>query len=256
MFSLSDVYAAAGQPRPPEAPDLAISAAHFDSRRIEPGMLFVALPGERVDGNDYLGDALGRGAAATLGSRIDEAHPSWRQVTAPDALVAFQQLARGIRRHGTATVVGVMPGFRHFGRNLTAFSPSRTLPFVPPAVARASIHRASRGQANREDSMIRVSVLYPNNEDAKFDLDYYINNHIPMASEALKPYGLGSVEVDKGISAPDPNAPPQYVVMAYLTFDTVENVHEGFKATGRQVMGDIPNFTDIKPEIQISEIQG
>ena len=107
MFSLSDVYAAAGQPRPPEAPDLAISAAHFDSRRIEPGMLFVALPGERVDGNDYLGDALGRGAAATLGSRVDEAHPSWRQVTAPDALVAFQQLARGIRRHGTATVVGV-----------------------------------------------------------------------------------------------------------------------------------------------------
>ena len=104
--------------------------------------------------------------------------------------------------------------------------------------------------------MIRVSVLYPNNEGAKFDLDYYINNHIPMASEALKPYGLGSVEVDKGVSAPDPNAPPQYVVMAYLTFDTVENVHEGFKATGRQVMGDIPNFTDIKPEIQISEIQG
>jgi uncharacterized protein (TIGR02118 family) len=104
--------------------------------------------------------------------------------------------------------------------------------------------------------MIRVTVLYPNNEGGQFDLDYYINKHIPMASEALKPFGLSSVQVDKGISAPDPNAPPPYLVMAFLTFDTVDHVHEGFKATGRQVMGDIPNFTNISPEIQINEIQG
>ena len=107
MFKLSDVYAAAGQQLPPDAPDLDISAAHFDSRRIEPGMLFVALPGARVDGNDYIGDALSRGAAATLGSRIDAEHPTWRQVTASDALAAFQELARGIRQRSTATVVGV-----------------------------------------------------------------------------------------------------------------------------------------------------
>ncbi len=107
MFKLSDVYAAAGQPFPPETPDPDIPAAHFDSRRIRPGMLFVALPGARVDGNDYLGDALNRGAAATLGSRVDAEHPSWRQVTSPDALAAFQQLARGLRDRSRATFVGV-----------------------------------------------------------------------------------------------------------------------------------------------------
>ena len=107
MFKLSDVYAAAGQPFPPETPDPDIPAAHFDSRRIQPGMLFVALPGARVDGNDYLGDALNRGAAATLGSRVDAEHPPWRQVTAPDALAAFQQLARGLRDRSRATFVGV-----------------------------------------------------------------------------------------------------------------------------------------------------
>ena len=107
MFKLSDVYAAAGQPFPPETPDPDIPAAHFDSRRIQPGMLFVALPGARVDGNDYLGDALNRGAAATLGSRVDAEHPPWRQVTAPDALAAFQQLARGLRNRSRATFVGV-----------------------------------------------------------------------------------------------------------------------------------------------------
>jgi len=107
MFKLSDVYAAAHQPFPPDTPNPGIPAAHFDSRRIQPGMLFVALPGARVDGNDYIGDALRRGAAATLGSRVDPEHPTWRQVTAPDALAAFQQLARGLRDRSLATVVGV-----------------------------------------------------------------------------------------------------------------------------------------------------
>ncbi len=107
MFKLSHVYAAASQPFPPDTPNPQIPAAHFDSRRIQPGMLFVALPGARVDGNDYLGDALSRGAAATLGSRVDPEHPAWRQVTAPDALAAFQQLARGLRDRSRATFIGV-----------------------------------------------------------------------------------------------------------------------------------------------------
>ena len=107
MFKLSDVYAAAGQRLPPDTPDPDISAAHFDSRRIESGMLFVALPGARVDGADYIGHALRRGAAATLGSRVDADHPAWRQVTAADALSAFQQLARGLRDRSQATFVGV-----------------------------------------------------------------------------------------------------------------------------------------------------
>ena len=76
MFKLSDVYAAAGQPfRAWTPPDPEIPAAHFDSRRIQPGMLFVALPGARVDGNNYIGHALRNGAAATLGSRVDPDTP-------------------------------------------------------------------------------------------------------------------------------------------------------------------------------------
>lgn len=107
MFKLSDVYAAADQPFPPDTSNPEIPAAHFDSRRIQPGMLFVALPGARVDGNNYIGHALRNGAAATLGSRIDPEFPAWRQVTAPDALAAFQRLARGLRDRSAATFVGV-----------------------------------------------------------------------------------------------------------------------------------------------------
>tara|TARA_B100000315_G_C14316312_1_gene468713 strand:- start:233 stop:547 length:315 start_codon:yes stop_codon:yes gene_type:complete len=101
--------------------------------------------------------------------------------------------------------------------------------------------------------MIRVTVAYPNQKGKKFDWDYYTNNHLALVHEHLDARGLARVEVDKGISAPDPGAPPPFVAVAYLTFNTVEDVHEAFKAVGRPVMGDIPNFTDIEPVIQISE---
>lgn len=102
--------------------------------------------------------------------------------------------------------------------------------------------------------MIRVTVAYPNEPGKKFDWDYYLNTHGPLVSEQLNGRGLLKVEVDKGISAPNPSEAAPFVAIAYLTFNTVEEVHEGFKASGREIMGDIPNFTDIKPTFQISEI--
>ncbi len=102
--------------------------------------------------------------------------------------------------------------------------------------------------------MIRVTVAYPNEPGKKFDWDYYLNTHGPLVNEQLNGRGLLKLEVDKGISSPDPSEPAPFVAIAYLTFNTVEEVHEGFKASGREIMGDIPNFTDIKPTFQISEI--
>ena len=33
--------------------------------------------------------------------------------------------------------------------------------------------------------MIKVSVMYPNGEDVKFDADYYKNSHLPMVSKLV-----------------------------------------------------------------------
>jgi len=41
----------------------------FDTRRLTPGSLFVALPGERVDGHDFVAEAVGAGAAGVLAGR-------------------------------------------------------------------------------------------------------------------------------------------------------------------------------------------
>lgn len=101
--------------------------------------------------------------------------------------------------------------------------------------------------------MIKVTVLYPNEEDKKFDLDYYVNTHIPLVQRLLGPMGLIRGEVEKGVSAADPNAPAPFVVVGHLYFNTTEEVHEGFRTHGREIMNDIKNYTEIKPTFQISE---
>ena len=102
--------------------------------------------------------------------------------------------------------------------------------------------------------MIRVTVSYPNEQGKKFDWSYYTETHLPLVHRHLDPMGLVRTEVDKGISGPDPTAPASFVAVAHLIFNTVGEVHEAFKAAGRAVMGDIPNYTDINPTIQISEM--
>jgi UDP-N-acetylmuramoyl-L-alanyl-D-glutamate--2,6-diaminopimelate ligase len=71
------------------AADPDIRGICHDSRRVEPGDLFVAIPGELCDGRDFAADAAGRGAAAVIGR--GEAPPGlsvpWLAVDDPRALL-------------------------------------------------------------------------------------------------------------------------------------------------------------------------
>ena len=63
----------------------------IDSRAVQPGDLFVALPGEQVDGHDYVERALQAGAFACVVQRDTPG-----QYVVPDSLVALQDLARTV----------------------------------------------------------------------------------------------------------------------------------------------------------------
>lgn len=49
--------------------DIDISALAYDSRKVEPGCLFVAIPGTQVDGHNYIQQAIDAGAVAIVGER-------------------------------------------------------------------------------------------------------------------------------------------------------------------------------------------
>jgi len=102
--------------------------------------------------------------------------------------------------------------------------------------------------------MIKVSVLYPNNEGSKFDMDYYCNNHIPMVKEKLGT-SLKGVAVDQGVGGAEPGSRATYIAMSHLLFDSVEAFQSAFGPHAEAIMGDIPNYTDTQPTVQISEVK-
>ena len=104
--------------------------------------------------------------------------------------------------------------------------------------------------------MIRVTVSYPNEPGKKFDWDYFMGDHMAIVHRELDHRGMVRVEIDKGVSSADPSAPAPLTAAIHLIFNTVEEVHAAFIAAGRPVMGDVPNYTDIQPTIQISEMMG
>jgi uncharacterized protein (TIGR02118 family) len=99
--------------------------------------------------------------------------------------------------------------------------------------------------------MIRVSVLYPNESGKKFDHDYYKNKHMPLVGKLLQPVRY---EVDKGVGSGVPGAPALFVAACHVYFSTLADFQKRIEAHGPQLMGDVPNYTDISPQIQISEI--
>lgn len=65
MLTLADALEALTNLRP-EGNTPVITEAAINSRQVIPGSLFVAVPGERVDGHDFLDEAFKRGASFAL----------------------------------------------------------------------------------------------------------------------------------------------------------------------------------------------
>ena len=100
---LSELAAVLGCP-PPDR-DVSIEAIVTDSRKVDYGALFAALPGDQADGHDFAGAAVRLGAVALLVSRrLDLAAP---QLVVDDVLTALGKLAALLRQRLDPTVVGI-----------------------------------------------------------------------------------------------------------------------------------------------------
>ena len=97
--------------------------------------------------------------------------------------------------------------------------------------------------------MIRVSVMYPNEKGKRFDLDYFVHKHVALVHKKLDSAGLVKAEVDK---AADPNAP--FIAVVHLHFKSMEEFQNGFFPHAGEFTADMPNYTDLVPQVQISEI--
>lgn len=102
--------------------------------------------------------------------------------------------------------------------------------------------------------MIKVSVLYPNSEGSNFDMDYYCDIHVPMVQKKLGS-ALKGVAVEQGLGGAEPGSSATYAAMGHLLFETVEAFQAAFGPHASAIIADIPNYTDVQPTIQVSEIK-
>jgi len=82
----------------------------------------------------------------------------------------------------------------------------------------------------------------------------YVNRHMKLGRDRLTSFGLVRTEVDKGMAGGAPGAPAPFVAIGHVYFNALDGFRKGMGQHGKEIMGDIANYTDLQPVIQISEV--
>ncbi len=101
--------------------------------------------------------------------------------------------------------------------------------------------------------MIKISIMYPHTPGARFDHAYYRDKHMPLVAARLGA-ACKRYTVDKGLAGGAPGTPPPFEAACAIYADSVEAFNTAFGPHAREIRGDVANYTDITPVMQISEV--
>jgi uncharacterized protein (TIGR02118 family) len=92
-----------------------------------------------------------------------------------------------------------------------------------------------------------ATVLYPNDDDATFDMKYYLDKHMPLVYDSFAKHGLKKWEVLEYGPGLD-GAKAQYSVAATLIFDSPDQLKAAMtSADAGPVLDDVKNFSNKPP---------
>ena len=255
MLTLADALEALTNVRPSAA--TVITEAVIDSRQVIPGSMFVAIPGERVDGHDFIEEAFRRGASFALIQR--EVNGTFRTIDlravlsmdsftseelAPplclrveNTVTALQQFARFWRRKLDLRVVGITG----------SVGKSTTKEMVAEVLSTKFRTLKSPGNLNNEIGLpLTILRLSSGHERAVLEMGFYVPGEIAFLCDiALPQVGLvtnigtvhaeraGSQEaIARGKAELVQSLPPAPEGVAILNFDDpwVRQMEEKTKA--------------------------
>ena len=101
--------------------------------------------------------------------------------------------------------------------------------------------------------MIKVTVMYPYTEGARFDHAYYRDQHMPMVAQKLGSACLG-YSIDKGLAGGAPGAPAPFFAACSITCASAESLQQAMAPHQKAIQADVPNYTDARPVVWISEV--
>ncbi len=173
-----------------------ITDAAIDSRLVIPGGLFVAIPGERSDGHEFVGEAFSRGAAVALISREVAACPKLLDLRSgqlpdpdvvpavplclqvEDTVEALQQIARHWRAQIPARVIGITG----------SVGKSTTKELAAEVLERRYRTAKNPGNLNNEIglplSMLRLTGAH---QRAVLEMGFYVPGEIALLCEIARP---------------------------------------------------------------------
>lgn len=95
-------------------------------------------------------------------------------------------------------------------------------------------------------AMISVNIMYPKTDDSTFDMDYYMSTHMPMFADALgdacKSWGASTIKTGT------------WQAMGWAIVESQEAFDAALTEHGAAIMGDIPNYTNVAPELVVGDI--
>jgi uncharacterized protein (TIGR02118 family) len=103
--------------------------------------------------------------------------------------------------------------------------------------------------------MTKISILYPNNPNSRFDFSYYVETHMPMSIKLLSTHpGFKGVSVERGLGGAIAGSQPAYIAMCHFLFNSIDDFLAAFMPNAPVLQGDMRNYTDIEPVIQFNEV--
>jgi UDP-N-acetylmuramoyl-tripeptide--D-alanyl-D-alanine ligase len=153
-----------------------VSGVTFDSREVEHGWLFVAMPGTVADGHDYVGKALAAGATAALVSRpVEGPH-----VLVGDVAKALTDLAIASRARMSGTVIGVTGSVGKTSTKEALFA-------ALDRFARGKVHRSVKSYNNHTGVPLSLARMPRTSEYAVLELGMNRAQEIAALTRLVRP---------------------------------------------------------------------
>ncbi|HEB65335.1 MAG TPA: UDP-N-acetylmuramoyl-tripeptide--D-alanyl-D-alanine ligase [Chloroflexi bacterium] len=211
MLTLADLFEALSGDSPPQARRRPITDAVIDSRRAIPGSLFIAIPGSRTDGHEYVADAFQRGASYALVERdvsglpvVDLRKPDWMQegkefsppycLRVENTVRALQQTARFWReRMKHIKVVGITG----------SVGKSTTKEVTAGVLSERYRTLKNEGNFNNEIGLpLTLLRLSEGHQRAVLEMGFYVPGEIAFLCEIAKPHigvvtNIGTVHAER-----------------------------------------------------------
>jgi UDP-N-acetylmuramoyl-tripeptide--D-alanyl-D-alanine ligase len=210
MLTLADALEALTNLRP-EGKTPVITEAGIDSRQVIPGSLFVAIPGERVDGHDFLDEAFKRGASfaliqqdvdapfRALDLRAGLSAESLPDLSLPlclrveNTVAALQQIARFWRRKLDLRVIGITG----------SVGKSTTKEMVAEVLSQRYHTLKSPGNLNNEIGLpLSILKLSSGYQRAVLEMGFYVPGEIAFLCDIAQPQvgvvtNIGTVHAER-----------------------------------------------------------